>query len=433
MKKIIITLIGLLAANCPMLAEVWSLDSCISYALDNNLNIRQARLREHSGELSVTEAQDRYLPSLSAGASQQFSFGRGLTAENVYANRNTKNFGWNANLSLPLFQGLSAYRNEQYARASLKALVEETESARDDVTLNVMASYLQVLLQKELANVAEEQCRISAVELDRRQILLDNGKIAEVEVISAKSQLASDEVSLVTARNDVILAKLDLLQLLRLNEDVETFDVELLPDDLLIPLSAEDVYANALRNNHSMLAADLNVDAADKQISVAKSGYLPTLSFNAGIGSSYYNVSGVKNDSFGTQMRNNFATNLGFSLNIPIFDAFTTRNNVRRAQVSRLTAELNREQARDNLYRTIQQAYYQAIGAEQKMKSTEAAVTSTKATFDAMQEKYNYGRANATELEQAKSSYIVALAQHVQARYEASLRNRILAFYNKTN
>ncbi|MCF0214326.1 MAG: TolC family protein [Muribaculaceae bacterium] len=430
MKRLIFILLAVSSAVA-LHAEKWSLDSCINYAILNNINVHKTMLNQKSGELDIIEAQDRYLPKLSAGASQQFSFGRGLTAENVYANRNTQNFGWNAQFSLPLFQGLSAYRNEQLARANLRALVEETDAARDDVTLNVMASYLQVLYSKEMVSVAEEQYRISEVQLNRRKEMLDAGKIAEIEVIEAQAQLASDEVSLVTAKNDETLALVDLAQLLRLGDDISNFDIEPLADDLLLPLSAEDVYANALRTNHSMLAADLRVEAADKQISLAKTGYYPTLSFAGAVGSSYYKVSGVNNDPFGTQMRNNFATNLGFTLNIPIFDAFSTRNSVRKAQVARLSAELNRDQARDNLFKAIQQAYYQALGAEKKMFSTEEACKSTKAAFEAMQEKFDFGRANSTELEQAKSKYIIALANHVQARYEASLRNRILAFYNR--
>ena len=430
MKRLIFILLAVSSAVA-LHAETWSLDSCINYAILNNINVHKTMLNQKSGELDIIEAQDRYLPKLSAGASQQFSFGRGLTAENVYANRNTQNFGWNAQFSLPLFQGRSAYRNEQLARANLRALVEETDAARDDVTLNVMASYLQVLYSKEMVSVAEEQYRISEVQLNRRKEMLDAGKIAEIEVIEAQAQLASDEVSLVTAKNDETLALVDLAQLLRLGDDISNFDIEPLADDLLLPLSAEDVYANALRTNHSMLAADLRVEAADKQISLAKTGYYPTLSFAGAVGSSYYKVSGVNNDPFGTQMRNNFATNLGFTLNIPIFDAFSTRNSVRKAQVARLSAELNRDQARDNLFKAIQQAYYQALGAEKKMFSTEEACKSTKAAFEAMQEKFDFGRANSTELEQAKSKYIIALANHVQARYEASLRNRILAFYNR--
>ncbi len=130
-------------------------------------------------------------------------------------------------------------------------------------------------------------------------------------------------------------------------------------------------------------------------------------------------------------MRDNYSTGLGFSLNIPIFDAFSTRNNVRRARLEETTAKLNYETSCDNIYKDIQQAYYRAVAAEKKLSSSKIARDSSHDAFLAMQEKYNYGRANATEYEQAKSAYVRAVAENVQARYELIMRGRILAFYNR--
>lgn len=409
-------------------AGPWSLDSCINYAIEHNINVRTRALERVNAGLEITEAKDRFLPQLSAGVSQSFAFGRGLTSENTYANRNTSNFGWSVNFSLPIFQGLSAVRRLDYAKANLRAVLEEYESAKDNITVNVIAQYLQALYTAEMQNVAKEQLHISQVELERRKTLLDAGKIAELDLTQAQAQVAQDELAVVTAANDHTLALVDLAQLLEL-PSVDGFEIMPLDNESMPLMNAEDVYRYALTANHSILAARYAEKAADKNISLAKSGYIPTLSFNAGLNSSYYHLSGFENAPFHRQMRDNFSKSLGFSLSIPIFDAFSTRNSVRRAKVQKLNASLQRENAELTMYKTIQQAYYQAVAAEKKLDASEVACKASKAALDAMSEKYNYGRANATEFEQAKTDYIKACSDAVQAKYEQLLRLRILHFY----
>lgn len=428
MKKIALLFLSAVALQAS--AEVWTLDDCIDYAVEHNLTVARQRVSEQSGQLDITEARDAYLPTLSAGASESFSFGRGLTSANTYANRNTTSFGWNVNLQLPLFQGLQAYRREQLAKANMATLVERTEAARDDVTLNVMAAYLQVLYCQELREVAEHQAALSLTELERRKVLLENGKIAESEVYEARAQLASDSLTLVNSDNDVNLALLDLSQLLRLPADAD-FRIAPLTDTQRSVPSPESVYRHALDHNHSLVASRLDIAAADRQISLARAGYLPRLSFNLGLGSTYYNLAGEINPSFERQMRDNYSTSLGLSLSVPIFDAFSTRNSVRRAKLQRVQAELEYESAQDALYKSINQAYLQAVSAERKLASAITAVEASKVSFDAMAVKYEYGSATATEFEQAKTSYIKAAAEEVQARYERILRIRILEFYNR--
>ncbi len=411
-------------------AGVWTLDDCINYAVEHNLTVEARKISAEAGQLDLTESRDAFLPTVSAGASQNFSFGRGLTSANTYANRNTAAFGWNAGLSLPLFQGLRAYRRMEYAKANLSALVEETEAARDDVTLNVMAAYLQALYTREMSEVAAEQAAMSLTELNRRQSLLENGKIAESEVYEARAQLASDSLTLVNSENDATLALLDLAQLLRIDFTPE-FSIAPLADEASLTPSPDEVYRRALETNHSMVASRKQVTAADKQISLARAGYYPSLSFNLGVGSSYYHLAGESNPSFARQMRDNYATTLGLSLNIPIFDAFSTRNSIRRATLQKRQAELDYEQKGDDLFKRINQAYLQAVGAERKLTAANTAADAAKVSFDAMTVKYNYGAATAVEYEQAKTTYIKAVAEAVQARFERILRNRILAFYNR--
>ncbi len=422
----------LISAALPAKAETWSLDSCINYAIDHNLDVRSALIERYKGDLNVTEAKDRFLPTLSASAAQSWSFGRGLTSENTYANRNTSSTAFNVSFSLPIFQGLSALRQLRQAQANIHTLDLRVENAKDDVTLGVIAYYLQVLYSREIVSVRKEELRLAQTQLERQQILFEGDKVPEVDVLQAKSQVASSQVAVVNAENDYSLALVDLTRALEL-KGTEDFDVEPIDLDGELPrlASADEVYKNALNNNSGILAARSSVGLADHAISIAKTGYIPKLSFNAGLGSNYYTMSGMPSNSFGRQMRDNFSKSLGFSLNVPIFDAFNTRNQIRQARAQKLSAELELERQESNLLKTIRQAHSQAEGAEAQYRAGETAVTSAKAALDAMTEKFTYGRANATEWEQARSNYITTLSQQVQAKYEMILRNRILNFYNK--
>ncbi len=429
MKKVFITAVAVLSLMT-LSAKTWTLDECIDYAIDTNVQVLKSRADITGGQIEVTAAKDAFLPNVSAGASQSWSFGRGLTSENIYANRNTSQSGWQVGAELPLFQGLAAKRRLDQSRTDLRALVLSLDKVCDDLTLNVISAYLQVLYTRELTTVAELQRDLSASEVVRRRELLDAGRIPELDLIEAQSQLAQDELTVVTTDNDATLALLDLKLLLNLPAESD-FDISALgDDDILIP-DAETVYTNALAHNSSMLLARANIESARAAIKVAQTGYIPTLSFSTSVGSQYYTVSGMPNESFGRQMRDNFNTYVGFSLRIPIFDAFSTRNNIRRAHNRLTTAQLDLEDASNNLYKAINQAYYQAVSADKKVIAGAVAVEATRAAFDAMSAKYDYGRATATEYDQAKTNYIRATSEHLQARYEQLLRSRILAFYNR--
>lgn len=429
MRRLIVFSLALSAAATSF-ADGWTLDSCINYAIDHNITVRSRMLDTQSAELAVTEAKDAFLPQAQGSVSQSFSFGRGLTSENTYADRNTSQFGWNIGVSLPLFQGLSAKRRLDYSRANLQAIAEQCNVARDNVELQVISQYLQVLYCGEMLDVAMEQERLSQVQLDRCKALVEEGKRPELEQTQAEAQVAQNHLSVVTAKNDRTLALLELSQLLQL-PTMDGFDVVPISEGSgLIPM-ANDVYETALRNNSSIRAGRLSIESAEKNIGVAKTGYIPRLSFNAGIGSSYYSLSGAENPPFHRQMRDNLSKTLGFTLSIPIFDAFSTRNSIRRARIQHTSAMLSLEDAQNNLYKAINQAYQQALAAESKHEAAVIAESSTKAAYDAMEVKYEFGRANSTELEQSRSEYILARMQTVQSHYEALLRQRILQFYNR--
>lgn len=428
MKKIlIISLTGVVAMSLTAQTK-WSLDSCINYAIEHNLTVKAREIDRVSGEYDITEAKDRFLPSLNASAGQSFNFGRGLTSENTYANRNTSNFQWGVNMSLPLFQGLSATRQLKYARVNYRSLLLQIESVKDDITLNVISQYLQVLAYSEMLKNAQEQVELSDYELKRQEALAEAGKIAEIDVLQARSQLANDRQTLTDTENNLAIARLDLAQMLNLPSP-ENFDIEPIQTVDPVIMSPNDVYMSALASNNSIKSAKNDIEAAQVGVELAKSGYIPRLSFNAGLGSSYYNISGVENPSFSRQMRDNFTKTLGFSLSVPIFDAFSTRNSVRKARVRELSAALQLENRTTALYQEIQQAYYRATGARQKYLTGIETESIAREALEAIKGKYEMGRSTPTEFEQAKVQYQQASINRIQSHYEYILRTRILDFY----
>lgn len=411
------------------MAGTWSLDSCVDFALAYSVSVRIGGAGVDRARDAVTEASDGYLPSVSAGASQTWNLGRGLTAENTYADCNTSSFSWNLSASLPIFDGLRTPRSVKVARANLAQVVEQYQAAREDITVNVMAAYLEVLYNKELLEVTESQLRLSESEVERRRQLIDAGKIPGIDLLEAQSQLASDILSNVDAANNVSLSLLRLANMMNYHGDISAFDVAPVDGDVMVGDSVS-VLADALAYNHGVAAARMGVEAAEANILLARSGYMPTLSFGTSIGSSYYKTSGFANESFSSQMRHNYSTYFGFNLNIPLFDSFSTRNSVRRAKAERLNSALQLEQKQLELGNTIDQAYFQAKGALEKLSSCKVAEQYAVAAFEAMREKYNFGKANATEYEQANAKAVQATAQRIQAFYEYVLRARILRYYS---
>lgn len=410
--------------------EKWSLDSCINYAVEHNLTVKNREIEKQSAELDITEAKDQFLPQLSASSSQSFNYGRGLTSENTYANRNTSNFQWGANLQLPLFQGLSAVRQLKLSKVNLRSMLLQVEAAKDNITLNVISQYLQVLYNREMLATALNQLELSRYELRRQETLLEAGRIPEIDVIQQRAQVAQDEQNVTDSNNNLTIAKLDLIQLLQLPE-LEGFDVEPLEETEPLIRPAEEVYRDAMTSNSSVLGARNDIEVARASVAVAKTGYIPRLSFNAGIGSSYYNLSGIENPSFSRQMRDNLNKYFGFSLSVPIFDAFSTRNRVRKAKIQETTARLQLQDTETALYKEIQQAYYRALGARDKYQTGLSTEEASRLAFEAMKEKYEMGRSNPTEFEQARNAYLKTTIDRIQSHYEYILRCRILEFYGR--
>lgn len=409
----------------------WSLKQCIEYALEHNISIKQLQKAVENSKIQLNTARSARLPSLHASANQSLSFGRGLTSDNTYTNRGTQSTGFDLGTSIPLITGGQIPNTIAARKIDLQAALADLDRARENISLQVTSQYLECLYQKELVEVTVRQCELSKNQLRRIQLLFDNGKKSEADLAEAKSAVANDELTLTQATNNYDITLLTLSQLLEL-ETPKGFSVEK-PSETSSALNElkEVPSADGLEysTRPSIIAEQYRLKSAEKSISIAKAGYYPTLNFSAGLGSNYYKTSGFQADPFGTQLKNNFNQYLSFSLSIPIFNRFTTRNSVRQARIAVENQRLTLENTRKTLYKEMQQAYYNAVAAQKQYESSQTACDAASASFNLMQKKYENGKANSTEFEEQKTRYMKAQADHLQAKYTYIFRQKILNFY----
>lgn len=410
--------------------ETWDLQRCISHAIEHNLSIKQKEAARNQSQVELNTAQWSRLPNLNGNVGQSFNFGRALQADNTYGNRNTRNANFSLGTNIPLFTGMQIPNNIALSKLNLKAATEDLAKAKEDISIQVASYFLQVLFNEELMKVARSQMKLSQEQLDKKMAFFKNGKASEAEVLEAKSRLAQDELSVVQAENNYQLALLDLSQLLELtspdNFRISVPDIQDYSADLTLP---EEVYAQALMNKPAIKAAQYRLQGAEKSIRIAQSAYYPQLSFGAGIGTNYYHLSGIENASFGTQWRENMNKYLQVSLNVPIFNRFQTRNRVKSARIQHTALSWQLEESKKALYKEIQQAYYNALAAESKYKSSQSASESAEASFQLMSEKYANGKASATEYNEMRTAWMKTLSDGIQAKYEFVYRSKILDFY----
>ena len=380
----------------------------------------------------MSTAKNSFLPDLNGSASHSFNFGRSLQADNTYQSLNTQNTGLNLSTSIPLFSGLQKINNVALSKLNLQAAMEDLNKAKEDISIQVASAYLQVLFNEELVKVANEQLALSKEMLEQKTAFYKNGKASQAEWYEAKARVAQDELSAVQAENNRRLSLLDLSQLLELPSPDDFAIVSPATDSiagLKIQTSPAEVYAEAVLTKPSVKAAQYRLEGAEKSIRMAKGAYYPQLSFGAGISTNFYNVSDMENGNFGSQLRDNFSQYIGFSLSVPIFNRFETRNRVRSARIQQHTYYWQLEESKKNLYKEIQQAYYNTVNAETQYHSSLTADEAAQASFLLMKEKYTNGKANATEYNESRTAWMKAVSDRLQAKYDYLFRTKILDFY----
>lgn len=426
---------GMLPAQEHANVKKWSLQECIDYAKEHNLEVRMQQMNVQQQEVTLSTVRSKRLPDLSASASQGWNFGRSPSGyDNTYKDQNSRSTNWSLSASVPVFTGFRITNEEAVARLNLQAIAAELEKVKENMEITVTSAYLQVLYQKELLGVSNEQLALSREQLERIRSMHAAGRASEAQIYEVEAQVANDELSVVQAESDLQIALLGLTQLLEL-PGPEGFAVEEPAGEVefLLARKPEDIYHTALTTRASVRAEELRLKSSEKNIGMARSAYYPTLSFRAGYSNNYYFADGMDNLSFSEQLKKNRNQYLGFNLSVPIFNRWATRNGVRSAKLDKRRQELQLENTKKALYKDIQQAYYNAVAAGEKYKASEAAYVSARKSFGYMNEKFANGRATVYEYNQSRTGMTKAMSNRTQAKYEYLLRKKIMEYYEGFN
>lgn len=445
MKKQILILIAPLFLGTSVVAEepskLWTLEECIQYALSHNIDLKQREQEQKSREVELHSSRFSWLPDLNANIGQNFDFGRSPSKTGVIVDQNSSNSSVAVSLSMPVFDGLRIPNDIAAKKLDLKAAVESLNKAKEDLAVNIASYYLQVLYNKEVERIAELQVSLSREQVTKTEALVKNGKAPLSQLYDIKAQLANDEVSLTEAQGNVRLALLDLTQSLELERDGADFDIVIPETDDAVGkymgsiLPPDHIYDHAVTFKPQIKQQEYLLESQKKMLKVAQSGYYPKLNFGASYSNGYYHYSGdgdYTNLPFGDQLQANARKTIGFSLSIPLFNRFQTRNSVRAARIGIINQQLTMENTKKALYKEIQQAYYNATAAQEKYLASEKSVLASREAYTYAENRYSAGKSTVFEYNEAKTQYARSLSEQAQAKYEFIFRTKILDFYNGT-
>ncbi|WP_036602433.1 TolC family protein [Olivibacter sitiensis] len=422
--------------------KVVTLQEAIKQALDNNLQVKQAAFQESLSEQDVLQAKMNILPSISSSISSSKNWGLLFDqTAGVLVNSTVTSAGASASGNLVLFSGFQRVNQIKMNKYQLLADESNVEKVKNDLVLSVATKYLEALTNHDLMVAAQQQVKLSSEQVEVQQANYDVGNNTLADLSQAKSQLATDELSLTTAQNGYEISVLDLKQLMEMDPKIR---IELqkpaLPnvEKLTSSYDAESVYESAVDDYPDIILAKFNSMVAKKNVDVNRGGFYPQLSIGAGYGTNYSSQAQrvVSRDPlimelipFGQQLDQNRNRNVFASLSIPVFDNYRRTINYRKAKISYNNALNNERLAKNNLNKIINQAVLDLRAAEKRYYSTEQAFTSAKDAFEVTKERYDVGMSNAVELATQQTAMNKAEFDFIQAKYDFIFRSKVIDFY----
>lgn len=470
MKKLISIVIVLITLSAQAQNKKWTLIECVQYALENNISVKQSELDVASAEIEKLTATGNFLPSLNAGSS--VGENTGLNFNPITNNAQTETFlsvTGNINVGYTLFDGLRNIRSVQRAEISKLASQYRLDKMKDDISLFVANGYLQVILNKANLEVLKSQNQVTQEQIERTQELVDAGSLPRGDLLEIQATDASEKQNIVNAENAVQISLISLAQLL-LIKDYENFDIEDEGYDIvdagISSKSPEEIIAAAKESRSEIKIAEQNVELAEVDLKLARGNYYPTVSAFFGYNTRYTDASSfsqtldpdnptvtqqigvvestgqavvsefpnlitqeVGAPSFVDQLYTNDGIGYGLSLNIPIFNGFSSRANVKRSKINLERSKFELEQAELDLESTVYQAYVDAKGALKSYEAAESALESQQLAYDYAKERYDVGLTNAFDFSQSKLRYDNARIEVNRAKYDYIFKLKVLELY----
>lgn len=415
----------------------WTLEDCINYALEKNIQLQQNKISLQESEEDVKEAKAALFPSLS------FSTGHNVVNRPYQENSSTVsgteiissdskttysgNYGLNAQWTLwNGNQRLNNIKQQKTNREIAQLTVAETENMLKE---QIAQLFIQILYADESIAINKGTVEVSRATYERAQELFKEGSISKADLAQLEAQLSNDEYQLVTSESTLRNYKLQLKQLLELDNTKEmSLVLPHISDEHVMELlpSQTDVYQTALATRPEIKSSKLDIDNAKLAISSAKAGYMPTISLSASTSST---TNSSSSNNWTQQMKYGWNNMIGLSLSLPIFDQRQTKTSIRKARLQYDTTQLNLINAQKELYSTIESLYLDALNAQQQYVAAETKLKSSQTSFDMVSEQFNLGMKNTVELLTEKNNLLSAQQQRIQAKYMAILNRTLLNFY----
>jgi len=423
------TLMLLLFTGARAQEKTWSLQKCIDYAIENNIQIKQQGLNSDYYNNQLGQAKYNRLPNLNAGLQNNQYFGRSDGGNGLIIDQNSNRSTGSLSTNITVWKGFTLNNAIKVADMDLRASLEDMQKAKDDMMLNIAASYLEILFANELVVVAEDLIKITQLQIDRTGKLVEAGSLAKGSLLEIEAQYAREELDVVNTQNRLQLAYLSLYQLLEL-PSTESFLIEkpVLPEigANMSLMNSMDVFRNAVQLRPAVKSAEFKLESARNQLLIAKGNLLPSLSFGGNYSNFYLNIG----NSFNDQLKIHGSYGFGLSLNIPIFNHYQVQTQVKNSQIQLENSELQLQSTKNLLRKEIEQAYTNALAAFKRYIANQKTVISSKEAFRYTEEKFNVGMINSVEYNQSKNNLSTAQSNLLQAKYEYIFRTKILDFYN---
>ena len=433
MKKIIIIFSVLIACQVQAQVKKWTLKECVEYALENNISIKQSELDLELSEINKKDAIGNFLPSLNASASHSWSIGLGQDPVTFDAvNATTKNLSGGISSGVDIYRGR---RNiNQLHRTNLEILASQyqLDNMKDDISLLIANSFLQILFNKEQLKVLNAQQVISEQELERTKDLVEAGSLPQGDLLEIQATIATQEQQIVNAENAILLSRINLAQTLLIS-DYETFDIVdtdyVVPPTTILSQSPQAIVSKAKETRYDIKIAENNAKIAEYNLKIAKGALQPTLTGSYNFGSNYFTSDLFDTPDFETQITDNKSHNFSVSLNIPIFNGFAAKNNVKRNQVSLERSRNQLEQTSLDLETKVYQAYNDTKGALKAYEAAQKTLDARQQAFDYSKERYNVGLLNAFDFSQSQNRFEAAQSEVIRTKYDYIFKLKVLEFY----
>lgn len=428
----------LLMAQEGIAQKQWTLDECINYALEHNITLQKAKLSTQSAEEDVKGARAALLPSVSASTNQSIGYrpwqDSGTTTVtngqvNTKVDKAYYNGSYGINAQWTLWDGNKNRNTLKQNKLTAQQAELESQVTANSIQEEITKLYVEILYLTEAVKVNEQSLVTSKKNEERGQQMQEVGSMSKADVAQLSSQRATDEYNIVQARANILSNKLKLKQLLELDGTTD-FDVaipEMTDEQALAAIpDVQSVYEQALLTRPEIASDELSLKSSDLSIKMAKAGYQPTLSMNAGLGTS---TNSLSNNSWGSQFKTNFDASAGLTLSIPIYDRRQTKTAVRKARIMREQAQLELKNTQKQLYQTIENYWLDAETNQQKFRTAIATEHSEQESYNLLQEQFNLGLKNIVELMTGKDKLLTAQQNKLQSKYLSILAQQMLKFY----